>query len=93
MAAVTCLSRSPVDTLKELISGTTSLHDRVSAGGLGRREGSILPMHLVLSMKTITISDDIHRRLSSIKAGMSFSEAIERLITVSVGVRTDRRPA
>jgi predicted CopG family antitoxin len=43
-----------------------------------------------LDMKTITISDDAYRRLSSIKAGMSFSEAIERLITDSVGVRIDR---
>jgi predicted CopG family antitoxin len=41
-------------------------------------------------MKTITISDDAYRRLESIKAGRSFSETIEGLISSSVGARMDR---
>ncbi|MDV3243571.1 MAG: antitoxin VapB family protein [Nitrososphaerales archaeon] len=41
-------------------------------------------------MKTITISDETYRRLESMKAGRSFSETIDGLISSSVSSRIDR---
>lgn len=47
-------------------------------------------VYRVLDMKTITISDETYRRLESVKAGRSFSETIDGLISGSVSVRIDR---
>ncbi len=41
-------------------------------------------------MKTITISDDAYKKLESLKAGRSFSETIEMLISDAVNKRIDR---
>jgi len=41
-------------------------------------------------MKTITISDETYARLGSIKAGRSFSETIDEVISSNVGVRIDK---
>lgn len=43
-----------------------------------------------MNMKRITISDETYGRLESMKAGRSFSETIDRLISSSVGSRIDR---
>ena len=40
-------------------------------------------------MKTITISDETYRRLESVKAGISFSETIDGLISPNVSDRMD----
>lgn len=54
--------------------------------------GAYMPhfVYRVLEMKTITISDETYRRLESIKAGRSFSETIDGLISASVSTRIDR---
>ena len=44
-------------------------------------------------MKTITISDETYSRLESIKAGRSFSETIDEIISSNVGVTIDRLKA
>jgi len=41
-------------------------------------------------MKTITISDETYARLESIKAGRSFSETIDEVISSNVGIRVDK---
>ena len=48
------------------------------------------PVYRVLGMKTITISDEAYKKLESVKAGRSFSETIEMLISASVNKRIDR---
>lgn len=40
-------------------------------------------------MKTITISDETYRRLEFIKAGRSFSETIDGLISENIATRID----
>ncbi|HZW55834.1 MAG TPA: antitoxin VapB family protein [Nitrososphaerales archaeon] len=41
-------------------------------------------------MKTITISDETYKRLESVKAGRSFSETIDGLISANVEKTIDR---
>ncbi|HKW04638.1 MAG TPA: antitoxin VapB family protein [Nitrososphaerales archaeon] len=41
-------------------------------------------------MKTITISDETYKKLESVKAGRSFSETIDSLISSNANVTIDR---
>ena len=47
-------------------------------------------MFNVLNMKTITISDEVYRKLASIKGDKTFSQIIDELIMRDVKKRADK---
>ena len=47
-------------------------------------------MFCVLNMKTITISDEVYRKLASIKGDKTFSQIIDELIMRDVNKRVEK---